>query len=814
MFSLRDFWRRHKRKVLATAGVVGSGYCLYKVYNAYKNQLADMERRLADEREHDELVKAQMQSHFEIIQRIADTVTLPHSISYLNNRITEELDHSYITEALQRGKGQPASLTTAEKLELWDKLKIISFTRMTVSLWAVTLLSLYVRVQVNILGRHLYIDIARGLEISFMPEDADLIDRDDQQKFLASADYLPHSGLLLLANDIQAAATEVLKGKQLKDLFDVTALRETVMHISDTFISTESSGKWVDYLMPGDTKLHKDAIVSTGSDTFHSDLTKFDQLMLETREVILSPEFGRVVEVSLKQLVSALVEDFESVESSLTSSVGMPLAKLLPRVAQMGSLLLKEPSENRYVQIMQGLPDVELFFTLLATKESICTNSRGSGLYKASLQYAGKSTISGHILVLSGQVDDRTIHKYEKEAKDNSRESWYMAYVMDTNEEERLKGKTVEVARADFETETTRFTILDAPGHKNYVSNMIGGASQADIGVLVISARKGEFETGYERGGQTREHVQLAKTFGVTKLLVVVNKMDDPTVNWSEERYEEIKSKMAPFLKSSGYNVKKDVIFLPLSGLMGANIKTRMDKSICSWWNGPSLLEALDRIEVPLGDPNGPFRMRIIDKIKIKDMGTVFMGKVESGSVTEGDSLMLMPNKTHVRVIGIYIDDNDDNRVMHAGPGENLRVRLSGIDDEASVPILSGFVLSSVENPIAGVTEFIAQLQICELNNAMFTAGYQAVMHIHSAVEECEVTELIQQIDPRTKEPMKRKPFFVKDDAIIVCRIQVSSVICMERYSDLPQLGRFTLRSSEGKTVAVGKVTALPSSSA
>ncbi|KAF2556174.1 hypothetical protein F2Q68_00013599 [Brassica cretica] len=154
---------------------------------------------------------------------------------------------------------------------------------------------------------------------------------------------------------------------------------------------------------------------------------------------------------------------------------------------------------------------------------------------------AGKSTIGGQILFLSGQVDDRQIQKYEKEAKEKSRESWYMAYIMDTNEEERAKvlpgGKTVEVGRAYFETETTRFTILDAPGHKSYVPNMISGASQADIGVLVISARKGEFETGYERGGQTREHVQLAKTLGVSKLVVVVNKMDDPTVNWSKERY-------------------------------------------------------------------------------------------------------------------------------------------------------------------------------------------------------------------------------------------------------------------------------------
>lgn len=414
---------------------------------------------------------------------------------------------------------------------------------------------------------------------------------------------------------------------------------------------------------------------------------------------------------------------------------------------------------------------------------------------------AGKSTTGGQILFLSGQVDDRTIQKYEKEAKDKSRESWYMAYIMDTNEEERVKGKTVEVGRAHFETETTRFTILDAPGHKSYVPNMISGASQADIGVLVISARKGEFETGYERGGQTREHVQLAKTLGVSKLLVVVNKMDDPTVNWSKERYTEIESKMIPFLRSSGYNVKKDVLFLPISGLLGTNMISRMDKKVCPWWNGPCLFEALDAIEVPPRDPKGPLRIPIIDKFK--DMGTVVMGKIESGSVCEGDSLLVMPNKAHVKVIAVYCDEN---KVRRAGPGENVRVRLSGIEEE---DISSGFVLSSVARPIPAVTEFVAQLQILELlENAIFTAGYKAVLHIHSVVEECEIVELLQQIDPKTKKPMKKKVLFVKNGAVVLCRVQVDNMICIEEFSDFAQLGRFTLRT-EGKTVAVGKVTDL-----
>ncbi|KAG5522546.1 hypothetical protein RHGRI_034641 [Rhododendron griersonianum] len=410
---------------------------------------------------------------------------------------------------------------------------------------------------------------------------------------------------------------------------------------------------------------------------------------------------------------------------------------------------------------------------------------------------AGKSTIGGQILFLSGQVDDRTIQKYEKEAKDKSRESWYMAYIMDTNEEERVKGITVEVGRAQFETETTRFTILDAPGHKSYVPNMITGASQADIGVLVISARKGEFETGYERGGQTREHVQLAKTLGVSKLFVVVNKMDDPTVNWSKERYDEIESKMTPFLRASGYNVKKDVQFLPLSGLVGSNMKTRVDKSICPWWNGSCLLEALDAVEVPQRDPKGLLRLPIIDKFK--DLGTVVMGKVESGSVREGDNLLVMPNRAQVKVLAIYCDED---KVKHAGPGENLRVRLSGIEEE---DILSGFVLCSVANPIPAVSEFVAQLQILEsLDNAIFTAGYKAVLHIHAIVEECEIVELMQQIDPKTKKPMKKKILFVKNGAVVICRMQVNNMICIEKFTAFPQLGRFTLRT-EGDELTLGK---------
>ena len=384
-----------------------------------------------------------------------------------------------------------------------------------------------------------------------------------------------------------------------------------------------------------------------------------------------------------------------------------------------------------------------------------------------------------------------------------------MAYIMDTNEEERAKGKTVEVGRACFETPKKRYTILDAPGHKSFVPNMIIGASQADIGVLVISARKGEFETGFERGGQTREHAQLAKTLGVTKLVVAINKMDEPSIvesdgKWSKARYDEIESKLSPFLRGCGYNPKKDLIWIPISGLMGTNMKDTVDKSLCPWYNGPSLFQVLDAMEVPPRDPFASFRMPIMDKYK--DMGTVVMGKSEAGVVRKGDSMLVMPNKVAVKVTGVWRDDEEVSAVR---PGENLRLRLQGIEEDE---ISAGFVLCSKFNPVPVVTVFEAQCAILELleHKPILAGGYKAVLHVHSVVEECEVTRLVAVIDPKTKE--KKKAKYVKSGQICIARIAVEKSICAEAFDKVPQLGRFTLRD-EGRTIAIGKITRVPKSS-
>ncbi len=223
---------------------------------------------------------------------------------------------------------------------------------------------------------------------------------------------------------------------------------------------------------------------------------------------------------------------------------------------------------------------------------------------------AGKSTISGHILYETGGLDERTLEKFEREAKAIGRESWKYAWAMDTTDEERAKGKTQECGRATFSTASRHYTILDAPGHKNFVPFMIGGAAQAEIGVLVISAKTGEFESGFDKGGQTREHAVLAKTAGVNFLVVAVNKMDE--VSWSKERFDDIRERLEPFLKQAGFNIKTQVTFIPLEGLSGKNLKDSI--GTCNWYQGPSLLEQLDSVEVTELNAQGDLRLSVADR--------------------------------------------------------------------------------------------------------------------------------------------------------------------------------------------------------
>lgn len=275
--------------------------------------------------------------------------------------------------------------------------------------------------------------------------------------------------------------------------------------------------------------------------------------------------------------------------------------------------------------------------------------------------------------------------------------------------------------------------------------------------------------------------------------------MDDPSVKWAKERFDEVVTKLTPFLKSCGYNMKKDVTFVPISGLHGYNIRDAVSKESCPWYEGKTLFETLDGLEPQDRDPDAPFRMPVMDKYR--EMGVMVMGKSEAGTVTVGDKLVVMPGNQPVKVAALY---NDTAELARARPGENIRLRIEGVEEEN---VLGGFVMCSADKPCPVTKEFDAMLSVLELHEhkSLFTAGYTAVLHIHTLVAECEVTALLSEIDPKTKTEKKGKCLFLKSGSIAKVRIKLESDACMEKFSTVPQMGRFTLRD-EGKTIAIGKV--------
>lgn len=412
---------------------------------------------------------------------------------------------------------------------------------------------------------------------------------------------------------------------------------------------------------------------------------------------------------------------------------------------------------------------------------------------------AGKSTICGNILILTGKIDKRLIEAFEQEAKDKGRESWWMAYVMDQNEEERQKGKTVEVGRAFFETSSKRFTILDAPGHKAYVPNMISGASQAEYAALVISARISEFETGFERGGQSREHAMLAKSFGVTKLVVIINKMDDSSVNWNQDRYEQIKKDMTPYLTEvCKYNIEKDIVWVPISGMTGENIMVKVSNERAPWYNGPTLFEIFDALPIPSRSQEDPLRIPIIDRIK--DQVLTVYGKVESGMAVKGLRVIIMPTRAKGEIVEIV--GGEDTKLMYANPGENVKMRVK-VSEE--IDVFRGYVICDVHSVCHTGTEFKADVQFLELpeSKMIVTAGYRCVMHLHTSIEECEVSEVIALYDAEKKK--KVKAAFARSGQRVILKIKTNTEMCLEKFNVLAQLGRFVLRD-KGLTVALGKI--------
>jgi peptide chain release factor subunit 3 len=318
---------------------------------------------------------------------------------------------------------------------------------------------------------------------------------------------------------------------------------------------------------------------------------------------------------------------------------------------------------------------------------------------------------------------------------------------------------------------------------------------------LIISARKGEFETGFEKGGQTREHAVLAKTLGVSKLIVAVNKMDDPSVEWSKDRYDEIVSKTTPFFKGSGYDVKStdSVEFIPISGLTGQNLKERNSPAGGSWYTGPCLWEVFDSLIMPERDAEKPFRIPLLDGYK--DMGMIIgIGKVEQGTVKAGDKAIIMPTRVETQVLSVYIEDDE---VSYAKPGENIRLRLKGVEDEQ---VCKGFVLSPLKSPCHSCTRMKVQLMVLELLEArpLLTSGYNCILHLHTSVEECQIVKLYEVTDKKTKKTEK-KPKWAKEGNVLVAGIEVVQQVAVAPFTETPQIGRFTLRD-EGRTIAIGKV--------
>lgn len=413
---------------------------------------------------------------------------------------------------------------------------------------------------------------------------------------------------------------------------------------------------------------------------------------------------------------------------------------------------------------------------------------------------AGKSTIAGQILLQLGSIDEHMIRNYEQEAKARNRSSWWISYLLDQDDEERNRGKTVECGRASFETDDKRYTIMDAPGHANYVPNMINGATMADVGLLVISARVGEFEAGFERGGQTIEHAQLIFTLGIRRLVVVINKMD--CVGWSRERYDEILGQVRPFLKRIGF--KKNVSYVPVSGQSGLNIRHLLDEGVCGWFDGLPLLGTLDNLKPIKRRLKKVLRISLSCRAQSDDGSVDVIGKIESGVVSVGDNLVLSPIGTHSVVERICIDDEP---AMAAGAGENVLLTLSGISGSDVRSLRGGLVGCPTHDVIRPVKKFVAQVFVLEAPDGtagVVSGGYSGMLHVHNEAVECLVTKVVEAASS------SGPPVLFPGDTGQV-EIEVPDVaIAVDEFEKCPSLGRFTIRSM-GSTILIGKIVSVAS---
>merc|ERR1711975_168878 len=409
---------------------------------------------------------------------------------------------------------------------------------------------------------------------------------------------------------------------------------------------------------------------------------------------------------------------------------------------------------------------------------------------------AGKSTTTGHLIYKCGGIDKRVIEKFEKEAQDMGKGSFKYAWVLDKLKAERERGITIDIALWKFETTKYHFTIIDAPGHRDFIKNMITGTSQADVGLLVIASGQGEFEAGIAKNGQTREHALLAFTLGVKQLIVAVNKMDDKSVNYSESRFKEIQKEVQNFIKKIGYNPAR-VPFVPISGWHGDNMLEKSKNM--PWWKGGTLLEALDNIKPPKRPIDKPLRLPLQDVYKIGGIGTVPVGRVETGVIKPGMVATFAPNGVTTEVKSVEMHHES---MPEAVPGDNVGFNVKNVSVKE---IRRGNVASDSKNdPAKESVSFAAQVIVME-HPGQISNGYTPVLDCHTAHTACKFAEITEKLDRRTSKKTEDNPKFVKKGDACMARLVPTKPMCVEAFKAYAPLGRFAVRDMR-QTVAVGVI--------